>query len=107
MILSFTLSMPNANTNNWTGRDKLYVLVKSFGRNQEAAEQAQSILNAGYYRYNFGDGWCAGITVEQVTPKEARRLRRKSDGFCGYEWMVHSIINNGKIIASTQENSKQ
>ncbi len=99
MILSFELSMPNVNSWNgkWSGEGTLYAIVKNFGRSKKADDKAQNILDKGYYHYNFGDGWSAGISVRQVDTKEAAKLRRKSSGFCGYDWMVKSIEENGTI----------
>jgi len=59
--------------------------------------KAQEILDKGYYRYDFGDGWAAGVTVRKVDTKEAGKIRRKTNGFCGYDWMVQSIQDHGKI----------
>jgi hypothetical protein len=50
-----------------------------------------------YYHYNFGDGWAAGVSVRTVDAAEARKLRRKSDGFSGYDWMIDSIVQHGEI----------
>ncbi len=99
MILSFELSMPNNNAWNgkWTGEGTLYAIVKNFGRGKKANVKAQQLLDKGYYRYNFGDGWSAGISVESVSAKDSAKLRRKSAGFCGYDWMVRSILEHGKI----------
>jgi hypothetical protein len=104
MLISFELSMPNSNSWNgkWSGESKLYVKVKSFVSKKDVL-RAESMINQGYYRYNFGDGWIAGISVKQVDSKEAARLRRKSSGFCGYDWMIDSIINKGLIKAPKRE----
>ena len=98
MILSFTLSMPNNNAWNgrWSGEDTLYVRAINF-KTKKAAARAQEILDEGYFYYNFGDGWGAGVTVKEVDSKEARTLRRKSAGFCGYDWMIDSIVEKGVI----------
>jgi hypothetical protein len=29
--------------------------------------------------------------VRAVDAKEARQIRKKSEGFCGYDWMIDSI----------------
>ena len=90
--------MPSNNAWNgkWTGVENLYVRCESFrGKKQE--EKAKSII--GRYTYNFGDGWRAAINIEQIDAKEATKLRRKSSGFCGYDWMIESIKDNGKIVA--------
>ena len=115
MILVFKLSMPNNNSWNgkWTGQDKHYLKVVNFGRSKKGIEKAKKILNvpaaqrqatddSGSYYYNFGDGWGAGVSVFIVDgSKEAAMLRRKSDGFCNYDWMVDSIMDYGEILDCT------
>lgn len=102
MILSFTLSMPNIGSWNgkWSGSNNLYARVVNFGSGKKAEEKAKEILDKGYYHYNFGDGWSAGITVRKVDAKEANKIRRASQGFCGYDWMIRSIQDKGLIEAS-------
>jgi len=39
----------------------------------------------------------ASIGVKEVNSKEAKRLNRISTGFCGYDWMVDEIMNDGRI----------
>jgi len=104
MILSFTLSMPNVASWNgeWSGEGKLYAIVKNFGRSKKTAEKVQAILDKGYFRYNFGDGWSAGVTVKEVDVKEAAKIRKKSAGFFGYNWMIDSIIQDGIITVPSE-----
>ena len=99
MILCFTLSMPNVGSWNgrWSGEKNLYAKVVNLGRSKKANEKAEHILSNEYFHYNFGDGWSAGVTVVAVDAAHARKIRRKSKGFCGYDWMVQSIIDKGKI----------
>ena len=101
MILSFTLSMPNVASwdGKWSGQDPLYVKVVNFGVSKEQNARAKEILGEEYFHYNFGDGWSAGVSIKEVGSREAARLRKKSDGFCGYDWMVRSIISDMKIAA--------
>lgn len=100
MLLAFELSMPNIGSWNgkWTGVGRHYVRVISM----RAKKAAQKILEKSRYRYNFGDGWSACVSVREVTPSEAQKLRRKTNGFCGYDWMIDSIRNHGEITCSKQ-----
>ena len=102
MILCFELSMPNNNSWNgkWSGKGRYYAKTVNFGKTKKAEKHAQEILDKGSYYYNFGDGWGASVSVKQVTAKEAATARRKSVGFCGYDWMVESIKQHGKIQSS-------
>ena len=106
MILCFELSMPNVGSwnNRWSGEKNYYAKVVNFGRTKKATEKASTILKEGYYRYNFGDGWTAGINVKKVDAKEAAKIRRKSSGFCGYDWMVRSIKDYNKILVEKPDN---
>ena len=99
MLLCFKLSIPNVGSWNskWTGENRLYARVVNFGTSKKSDEKAKLILDKGYYHYNFGDGWSAGISVSQVDAKEAANIRRKTAGFCGYDWMIQSIKDNNKI----------
>ena len=49
------------------------------------------LIGESFY-YNFGDGWGAKITCR------AKGTEKPTKKFCGYEWMVRSIIKNGSII---------
>ena len=89
--------MPNIGSWNgrWTGADNYYAIVKSFKKKEN--DKVDQLLKVGYYHYNFGDGWSAGITLNEVQAKEAAKIRKKSNGFCNYNWMVESILENGEI----------
>ena len=47
--------------------------------------------------YSWEDGWTACVNVSKVDTKSANKLKKINKGFCGYDWMVSSIIKNGKI----------
>lgn len=96
MILAFELSMPNKGSWNgrWSGEDKRYIITRKFSAKE--SQKANEILKQGYYHYSWGDGWGAGIDVTLVDAREAAKLRKKSAGFCGYDWMVDTIIDYGQ-----------
>jgi hypothetical protein len=96
MLVAFTLSMPGRNSwdGRWSGEDRLYVVVEKV-----SDVRASEIVAGGPYYYNWSDGWGARIDVRAVDGKEARKLRSKSAGFCGYEWMVNTIRLYGKPMA--------
>lgn len=101
MLLAFELSMPNRASWNggWSGEGRCYVLVRAFkGKAEE--EKAQAILERGSFGYHWPDGWGASVTVKQVDASQAAKLRRKSQGFSGYDWMVSSIIQHGEITTN-------
>lgn len=104
MNIAFILSMPGRNSWNgkWSGDDRLFAVVKPIGRSDKALNRARAIEGAAPYSYNFGDGWRASIHVKIVDGQEARSLRKRSQGFCGYEWMIQSIMSDGAIYGPTQ-----
>ena len=123
--LSFELTMPNVGSWNgkWSGADRRYYIIKSVNNKiadklMEGAKQVPiyegifvrtqigySPLRKNYY-YNFGDGWGANIRVELIDSAEARKRRKKSSGFCGYGWMVHSIMMYDEILTESQRKER-
>ena len=100
MRLIFKLSMPQNNAWNgkWSGEGNLYAVIRNFGTAQKTRVRLQPIIDEGYFYYNFGDGWGAAVEVyECVSMAEARSIMKRSRGFCGYEWMIDSILTYGDI----------
>ena len=101
MILLFTLSMPGRNSwdGQWSGEDRYHAITRNFNGTfgYTNLDSGRHISEKGYYHYSFGDGWAAGVSVKEVTSREAEAARKKSSGFCGYDWMVDSIIQHDKI----------
>ena len=90
MRIVFNLTMPNVGSWNgvWTGKRPDYNLTK-----QVSVAKAEELDGQSWY-YNFGDGW--GASVSARVPTKGERIR--SAGFCGYNWMVDSILSHGKIL---------
>jgi hypothetical protein len=86
----FQLSMPSNNAWNgkWSGEGAVYTVARRLSATRLAA------LASRYYTYNFGDGWTAAVTVREPAPRE-----KPTNRFCGYEWMIDSILKHGRIIA--------
>lgn len=99
MIIVFKLSMPNCGSWNgkWTGSENLYARTKNLGRTQIAQKKGEKLISESSYYYNFGDGWSASISIEEVDAKKAAKFRKASKGFCGYDWMIESILSCGEI----------
>lgn len=91
--------MPGRNTWNgrWSGEDRFYARVVNLGRSKMAIRKGEEIIRNGSYSYSWPDGWCAMISVKEVDATEAARIRKRSNGFLGYEWMIDSIRYNGEI----------
>ena len=95
MLLCFELSMPNNNSWNgkWSGEGNLYARV----RNVRSEKVAKKLLAAESWYYNFGDGWSANVSVKETDATAARKIRKQSKGFCGYDWMIDSIFTHDEI----------
>ena len=94
----FTLNMPNVGSWNgkWSGEGRNYIIKKSVTDKKfdELKEKGGSSFS---WYYSWSDGWGALVTCREI--KKGERLK-KSDGFCGYDWMVMSIMDYGKIMAT-------
>lgn len=108
MTLSFELSMPGRGSWNggWSGEDRRWIILKTY-TSQKAIARAVKIQTGGPYYYNWSDGWGARVDVRQVDATEARKLRKASAGFAGYDWMVETICEFGKILDSAQESQRR
>lgn len=101
MILLFLLTMPNRGSWNggWSGSGNYFAIIRKTGNSKADRERAAKVLAHGSYYYRWDDGWGANVSVKEVSEAEARIARKKSKGFCGYDWMVDSIMERQKILA--------
>lgn len=92
-MIAFFLSMPHVASwnNKWSGEGKIYARLKK--DNEVPAEYVDQS-----FEYRWNDGWGASVEVKKVDAKEAAKIRKQSAGFYGYDWMIDSIIDHGKII---------
>lgn len=99
MKVAFKLSMPGCNSWNgkWSGDGKCYAIVKSFATKKAVAKIEALLKEGNYWSYDFGDGWRAGVSASVVSDAEARKLKRMSKGFGGYDWMIEEILDQGFI----------
>lgn len=102
MNIAFVLTMPGNNSWNgkWSGDGKLFAVVKSFRKPPVVGDMK---IVGHRFGYDFGDGWCANVSVVEVSPADARKFRKNSSGFYGYNWMIDSILQYGKIYADHQK----
>ena len=97
MLVCFELTMPNRASWNrrWSGENSRHLVIKKFLKKDQ--EIIDRILKTKNYFYRWDDGWRACITVELVDSKQTNKLKKLNSGFCGYDWMVESIIRFGEI----------
>ena len=96
-MLIFELTMPNRGSwnNKWSGDGDRYIIVKD-GR-YFPKDIIKKILDKQDFYYRWDDGWTACISVSEMKAQEANKLKKISKGFCGYDWMVSSILNYCEI----------
>jgi hypothetical protein len=82
----------------WSGEGRCYAILKKF-TSLKAKKKAAELIAARSFAYRWDDGWYASISVKEVAKTEARQIRKASQGFCGYDWMVESILERGTILA--------
>lgn len=87
--LIFQLSMPSNNSWNgkWSGEENTYTVAKTVPATKADALKPR-------YTYSFGDGWVAAVSVREAAPRE-----KPTNRFCGYEWMITSILSRNAITA--------
>lgn len=88
----FTLSMPGRSSwdGRWSGQGRNYILVHRLGAKALAELMDGKPERSWFHRWD--DGWMACITARVLEP--GSRVP-KSDGFCGYDWMVRNILDHG------------
>jgi len=99
--VEFKLTMPGSQPSwngKWSGEGRNYAITRTL------SDKAAEALFAGKARPSWGhrwnDGWFASIEA-RVVPKGERLA--KSEGFCGYEWMVANILDHGDTYERKQE----
>lgn len=85
----FQLSMPKNNAWNgkWSGEENIYTVARTLPDAKVEALKPR-------YTYDFGDGWMAAVSVRRASERE-----RPTNRFCGYEWMIDSILKRNAITA--------
>ncbi len=89
--VEFRLSMPGVASwdSKWSGEGKNYVIVR-----QPSPENIRKLGLPQSWSYAWTDGWRAQVSARLMAPGERAK---KSDGFCGYDWMVDNIQRWGRI----------
>ncbi len=95
MVIWFVLRMRNTPTWNgrWSGEGDLHAM-----RMNVSAKKAEELLKEGSFYFSWPDGWSCAVDVVKPSPPEARRMAKNNKGFCGYVWMVNSILKYGRIL---------
>ena len=101
--VEFRLSMPGRNSwdGRWSGGGRNYAIVRTV--TDKKAAELEVDKGPQSWGYGFGDGWFASVTA-RIVPKGERL--KKSNGFCGYDWMVGSIVAFGEILTPDQQRER-
>ncbi len=106
MIIQYTLTMPQVGSwdGKWSGADRLWAKCRSYTKDD--VSKILSDGNTKNWRYHWSDGWGALVEAKLIDSKEAAKIRKKSSGFCNYEWMIDSIEKHGKIIIEKEASNE-
>ena len=104
---AFELTMPGAASWNgkWSGEGRCYCIIKEFPPVQFEKKWKEKVIGTWYYTWD--DGWCACVKSHIVDGKESAKLKKKTCGFMGYNWMVDTILSHGKILSTKELNALQ
>ena len=97
--LKFELSMPHRGSWNgkWSQEHRKHLRVYSFSATEFREKELEKLINKSF-RYRWSDGWEACVSVELLSSaREKAKLEKISEGFCGYDWMIESILKCGEI----------
>lgn len=94
-LVEFTLSMPyRPSTSSW-GKERDYRVFRSIDYPTLAKLFPLGRSQKSWF-YSWSDGWRARVDGRIMAQGERTK---KTDGFCGYDWMVESLIRHGAIYA--------
>jgi hypothetical protein len=96
-MIIFELTMPNRGSWNgkWSQENDRHIIIKN--ERYFPKDIINNILEKRDFYYHWDDGWTACVSVSKINYKEANKLKKISGSFCGYDWMVSSILNYGEI----------
>jgi len=101
--LVFKLSMPHCGSwnNKWSLENENFTIAKRFRKCD--FEKLPNIVGK-YHEYRWDDGWTAVVNVQHLTnSKDVKQLTKNSKGFCGYDWMIDSLLKFGKIMPEQEQ----
>lgn len=91
-MIVFELTMPHKGSwnNKWSSEHRRHIRLR------REYEVPKTCVGKDFY-YRWDDGWEACVSVSKVPYDDATKLNKQSSGFCGYDWMIASIIHDGYI----------
>lgn len=101
MIFAFTLHLKHPDV-KWSGEEHLRAVTRTVLDRQKASE----LTKTGEWTYDFGDGWIATITSNEVSMQGAKDILHRTKGFSSYDWMIDSILTHGDIYTDKDLETK-
>jgi hypothetical protein len=91
--VEFRLGMPSIGSwdGKWSGSGRNYTVARELSL-EDLERLGITAEGTSHWTHSWDDGWAASITARRLAPGERRK---KSDGFCGYKWMVDRIVRWG------------
>ena len=96
--VEFKLSMPNRGSWNggWSGEGRDYLIFKNLSNKKIVSLGLDKKDTCSWY-HSWNDGWGASVIARVLQNGEKKK---KSAGFCGYDWMVDNILCYNKTERS-------
>ena len=93
--------MPNSGSWNgrWSGEKDRHCIIRDYSE-KDFENYKKNLIGTWFYRWD--DGWTACINGDEITRETATKLKRLKTSFCGYDWMVGSIVKYGKIMTPNE-----
>ena len=85
----------------WTGAGNRY--LRAFSMTNEKYAKLCGVCGDGScidgraFSYRWPDNWAAEVLTSVVSAAEAQKQMQSSIGFAGYDWMISSIFEYGRI----------
>ena len=94
--VEFKMTMPGIGSwdGKWSGSSKNYLIVRSL-----SDEEIKALGVPCSWSHHWSDRWSANVSARIM--KKGERSK-KTDGFCGYDWMVDNIVRYGATVKPGQ-----
>ena len=101
----FELTMPSRGSwdGKWSGEEKNNIIYKNLTDKLAASIGLKEPGDTRSWMHRWSDGWAACVTARAMHVGEKKK---KSAGFCGYDWMVENILCYNQTTVKSKEEVK-